>query len=184
MVWYHLVVTHIFKSYFTGYKPFWNILGELIQYHGCWCPGSLRHQAISSHDIDHTGLTSPCLPCGRISMTCAVSVSGSDRKWKYISMFHGINSPRQWLNPGPMLVKQRKDQSKQTMLIVENCLIQPRQNKNKYINLLPIVDIITKIKPKVGVFYGARSLSSWTFATCFEAKCFRYIILSGSSYLL
>ena len=39
-------------------KPFgcWsqNISGELGQYHGCWCPGSLCHQAISSHYIDCT----------------------------------------------------------------------------------------------------------------------------------
>ena len=31
---------------------------ELIQaqqskYHGCWCTGSLRHQSISTHDIDY-----------------------------------------------------------------------------------------------------------------------------------
>ena len=26
----------------------------LIQYHGCWCPDSLRCQDISSHDIDYT----------------------------------------------------------------------------------------------------------------------------------
>ena len=25
----------------------------LGQYHGCWCPGSLRHQDINSHDIDY-----------------------------------------------------------------------------------------------------------------------------------
>ena len=38
--------------------PFWrwlNIPGELSQYHGCWCPGSLRRQVISSHDIDLNG---------------------------------------------------------------------------------------------------------------------------------
>ena len=26
---------------------------QLGQYHGCWCPGSLRRQDISSHDIDY-----------------------------------------------------------------------------------------------------------------------------------
>ena len=25
------------------------------QYHGCWCPGSLRRQVISSHGIDKVG---------------------------------------------------------------------------------------------------------------------------------
>ena len=29
-----------------------NILGKLAQYHGCWCPGDLCHQVISSHGID------------------------------------------------------------------------------------------------------------------------------------
>ena len=28
-------------------------LGKLGQYHGCWCPGSLRRQVISSYDIDY-----------------------------------------------------------------------------------------------------------------------------------
>ena len=23
------------------------------QYHGCWCPGSLRRQDINAHDIDY-----------------------------------------------------------------------------------------------------------------------------------
>ena len=27
----------------------------IVQYHGCWCPGDLRHQAINSHDIDSVG---------------------------------------------------------------------------------------------------------------------------------
>ena len=26
---------------------------KLGQYHGCWCPGSLGRQDISSHDIDN-----------------------------------------------------------------------------------------------------------------------------------
>ena len=26
--------------------------GKLVQYHGCWCPGSLCRQVISNHDID------------------------------------------------------------------------------------------------------------------------------------
>ena len=30
------------------------------QCHGCWCPGSLRHQAIISHDIDN--VRQACLP--------------------------------------------------------------------------------------------------------------------------
>ena len=43
----------------------WNIIELLGQYHGCWCPGSLCHQAISNHVIDYaeaaeqTGLFHP-----------------------------------------------------------------------------------------------------------------------------
>ena len=32
-------------------KPEYSI--ELGQYHGCWCPGSLRRQDINSHDIEY-----------------------------------------------------------------------------------------------------------------------------------
>ena len=42
-----------------GYKPFecwaWNIKEKLVQYHGCWCLGSLCHQVISSHGVDFVG---------------------------------------------------------------------------------------------------------------------------------
>ena len=31
------------------------------QYHGCWCPGSLCRQGISSHGIDHTRQMGTCL---------------------------------------------------------------------------------------------------------------------------
>ena len=31
------------------------LLENLIKYHGCWCPGSLRRQAISSDGIDYAG---------------------------------------------------------------------------------------------------------------------------------
>ena len=30
----------------------WIILVQHSPYHGCWYPGSLRHQQISTHDID------------------------------------------------------------------------------------------------------------------------------------
>ena len=31
----------------------------LGQYHGCWCPGSLRRQDMSSHDIDYIEYVGP-----------------------------------------------------------------------------------------------------------------------------
>ena len=40
-------------------QPLWfwdrNILGQLVQYHGCWCPDSLRRHGIGSHNIDCVG---------------------------------------------------------------------------------------------------------------------------------
>ena len=46
----------------------------LCQYHGCWCPGSLRRQDISSHDIDYVQYVSPGLTWGRILSTCVISM--------------------------------------------------------------------------------------------------------------
>ena len=43
------------------------------QYHEYWCPGSLCHQVISDHNIDHIGNTSPCLWSRSISTTSAFS---------------------------------------------------------------------------------------------------------------
>ena len=37
------------------------------KYHACWCPGSLRHQAISRLDIDNACPTGPCLPYWQIT---------------------------------------------------------------------------------------------------------------------
>ena len=43
------------------------------QYHSCWCPGSLRHQVISSYGIYCVQWTGPCLRSGKISATCTNS---------------------------------------------------------------------------------------------------------------
>ena len=48
------------------------------QYNGCWCLGSLCHQATSRHDIDYAWLTGACLPPERISATNAFFVLKSD----------------------------------------------------------------------------------------------------------
>ena len=58
----------------------WNIPEELGQYLGCWCPGFLCHQPISSHGIDYTG---PCLPPGKISTTCISLVLRNHRNMIY-----------------------------------------------------------------------------------------------------
>ena len=70
----------------------WSCRGELHQYDGCWCPGSLHHQGISSHGIDYVSSMNPCLPWGRISPTCAISIS---RKNKNASTFISLLEKKQ-----------------------------------------------------------------------------------------
>ena len=53
---------------------------KLCQYHGSWCPGSLRRQDISSHDIYFVEYVGSCLTWGRISTTCVVSMWRNDTK--------------------------------------------------------------------------------------------------------
>ena len=60
---------------------------KLGQYHGCWCPGSIRRQDISSRDIDYIEYTGPSLTWGRILSTCVKSMWRNDIKCKYMFMF-------------------------------------------------------------------------------------------------
>ena len=53
--WDHIIPIDMRGRYFKGspllvLKPVYS--GILVQYHGCWCPGSLRGQVFSNHDID------------------------------------------------------------------------------------------------------------------------------------
>ena len=48
------------------------------KYYGCWCPGSLRRQVISIHDIDYVEPVGICLTWGRISTMCIVSMWNND----------------------------------------------------------------------------------------------------------
>ena len=61
------------------------IEGELWQYHVCCCPGSLRCQVTSSHDIDCVIYTNPCLPWTMISTT--VKPVYNDHQMGYFSAF-------------------------------------------------------------------------------------------------
>ena len=56
----------------------------LVQYHGCWCPGSLRSQVLCSHGNDFVG---PWLPWGRISTVFVIFMLRNDIKCKHIFMF-------------------------------------------------------------------------------------------------
>ena len=68
------------------------------QYPGCWCPGSLRRQDISSHGIDYVEL-GPGLTWERISSTgtCVISMWSNDIKCKYMFMFPLKNLARKEL---------------------------------------------------------------------------------------
>ena len=57
------------------------------KYHGYWCPGSLRRQDISTHDIDYVELVRFCLTWARISTTCVMSMWRNGIKHKYIFLF-------------------------------------------------------------------------------------------------
>ena len=59
----------------------------LCQYHGSWCPGSLRRQAIINHGIDCLQWLGPCLPRGRISTTCIILILRNGGKYKYMFVF-------------------------------------------------------------------------------------------------
>ena len=50
----------------------------LGQYHGCWCPGSLRRKDISSHDIEYIEYIGSSLAWGRILSTCVISMWRND----------------------------------------------------------------------------------------------------------
>ena len=80
-----------------------NVRGERVisvylgQYHGCWYPGSLGRQDISSHDIDYMKYLGPSLAWGRILSTCFISMWRNDTKCKYMFMFLLKNLARKGL---------------------------------------------------------------------------------------
>ena len=65
----------------------WVTSVKLGQYHGCWCPGSLCHQNISSHDIDYVEYVGPSPSWGSELSTCVKSMWRNDIKCKHIFMF-------------------------------------------------------------------------------------------------
>ena len=69
----------------------------LGQYHGCWCPGSLRRQDISSHDIDYIEYVGPSRIRGSVSSPCVKSMWSNDIKCKYMFMFPLKNLARKGL---------------------------------------------------------------------------------------
>ena len=76
---------------------------KLGQYHGCWCPGSLRRQDISSHDIDCVEHVAPGLTWVRFLSTCVVSMWSNDIKCKYMIMFRMQTLARKELSYGTLL---------------------------------------------------------------------------------
>ena len=61
--WCHSATMSLFTQCWN-----WNLLEELGQYHGCWCPGSLRHQIIGSNGIDITDMSDKWIQ-GRVTIT-------------------------------------------------------------------------------------------------------------------
>ena len=47
---------------------------QQIQYYGCWCPGFLRRQDISTYGFNYEELLSSSLTWGKVSTTCVTSV--------------------------------------------------------------------------------------------------------------
>ena len=87
----------------------------LGQYHGCWCPGSLRRQDISSDDIDYVEYVGPGRTWERISSFCIISMWSNAIKCKYMFMFPLKNLARQGLNI-PYLAVWHIDDSKMVFL--------------------------------------------------------------------
>ena len=73
----------------------------LGQYHGCWCPGSLRRQDISSHDIDYIEYVGPSLTWRSVLSTCVKSMWRNDIKCKYMFMFPQKKLARKGLISSP-----------------------------------------------------------------------------------
>ena len=61
------------------------------QYCGCWFPGSLLPQVISSYGIDYVGYRGPCFPWGRFLMVSTICLEKWD-KMKMILFFPKANS--------------------------------------------------------------------------------------------
>ena len=59
----------------------WSILWGIGQFNTCWCPDSLRCKVLNRHGIGHAEQTGHCLPCRRISITCAISMLRNDKKY-------------------------------------------------------------------------------------------------------
>ena len=57
------------------------------KYHGCGCPGSLRRQDISTHDIDYVDYVSYCLTWGGISIACVMWIWRNDMRYEYMFLF-------------------------------------------------------------------------------------------------
>ena len=74
----HLVYVLMTRSQGTLLTLNVRVPSYLGQYHGFWCPGSLRRQDISSHDIDYIEYVGPSLTWGRILSTCVISMWMND----------------------------------------------------------------------------------------------------------
>ena len=79
-----------------GGPSYCGLIGSM--YHGCWCPGSLCYQVISSHDFGYVIWVSPGLSQGRISTNCVMSVWRNTIYCRYTFMFPVKNLAREGLS--------------------------------------------------------------------------------------
>ena len=75
------LISVIVSAHFPYFDRIWqSSLGEQAQYHGCWSPGCLRRQDISSHNIDSLGWIGHCLPWGKISRASVLVNDNNSQK--------------------------------------------------------------------------------------------------------
>ena len=84
LLWYvALLSSRILTTSMSPLNPYraatelsrFNYMYQVGQYHGCWCPGSLRRQDISSHDIDYREYIDPPLTWGNVfKYLCQINV--------------------------------------------------------------------------------------------------------------
>ena len=95
------ILTHYITVKHTQLKPL--TCGDRVisvylgQYHGCWCPDSLRRQDISKHDIDYIEYVGPSLTWRSVLSSCGKSIWRNDIKYKQMFMFHQTNLARKGL---------------------------------------------------------------------------------------
>ena len=139
------------------------------QYHGCWYPGSLRCQDISSHDIDSVEYVGPGLTWGMILSTCVTSMWSNDIKCKCMFLFplKNLRVKYRWLSVKVM----RKHHLGEVMVWSPHwCYCQYTGNLLQSDNLAHIQKIVLDIaRSHWAIGIQLKMLPEWEFPTDFAA---------------